>query len=1157
MLCKIFFAKLAVGWILLIVSVSVFAEDPLRFGVLIVRPKEQISAEWQSLATYLETVMGRQIELKLYGYPELDVAVTRKEVDVVLTNPGHYILLRHRDKLSAPLVTQTSVDDKHKLANFGGVIFTLNVNTQINSLGDLTGKRIAAVTINSLGGYQMQAFELFEAGIPLPDQKNLLFTGMPHDLVVNAVLDGRADVGFVRSGILETMVREGKLDIARIKVIHNESVLDFPYMISTSLYPEWPVAVMPLLDEEIAKRLAIALLSLPSDSDVARSLKTHGFTIPSDYSRVEDVLRQLRMPPFDYAPTFTIADLWDKYEGWISFLGVLGLLLTGTTASLVRQNHRIHQMMHYNRSLIEASLDPLVTINKEGKIMDLNNATIFATGWSREALQDSDFSDYFVNPQAARAGYQKVFNDGSISDYPLTIRHRDGHFTDVLYNATVYRNATGQIEGVFATARDITKQKRYEEALRDHGERLSLATIHNGVGIWDWNLITQELIWDDSMYELYHRCRDNFSGTGDAWRESVHPEDLDRGNREVEAAVSGEKTFDTEFRVCWPTGEVRHIKAAAKVFFDEQGIATRMLGINVDITEHKKTEVELRIAATAFESQEGIMITDAKNNILRVNTAFTCITGYTAAELIGKNPRILQSKQHDKNFYAAMWESINRTGAWQGEIWNQRKSGEIYPEQLGITAVKDQHGIISNYVATLSDITLRKEAVEKIESLAFYDPLTGLPNRRLLQDRLKPALAASHRNGHQGALLFIDMDNFKTLNDTLGHDMGDLLLQHVAQRLESCVREGDTVARLGGDEFVIMLEDLSDKTLEAATQTKAIGNKILTALNQNYLLAGHDYHSTSSIGATLFIGQKKSLEELLKQADIAMYHAKALGRNTLCFFDPQMQITINTRAALEDDLRQALASNQLVLYYQPQVNHNRQIIGAEVLIRWQHPLRGLVSPTDFIPLAEETLLILPIGQWVLNRACAQIKIWEASAYTQNFQLAVNVSSRQFYQPDFVAQVSQIINQHAINPNRLKLELTESLVLDNIDDTICKLNVLRNIGVRFSMDDFGTGYSSLSSLKKLPLDQLKIDQSFVSDISTDPDDTVILETIITMAKKLHMEIIAEGVETEAQYAFLEQSECQLFQGYLFSKPVPIEQFEALLGKVLVTHNLNLN
>jgi diguanylate cyclase (GGDEF)-like protein/PAS domain S-box-containing protein len=580
---------------------------------------------------------------------------------------------------------------------------------------------------------------------------------------------------------------------------------------------------------------------------------------------------------------------------------------------------------------------------------------------------------------------------------------------------------------------------------------------------------------------------------------------------------------------------------------NECGEIVGLFGIARDITERKKIEADLRIAATVFESQEGMLISDGNNVILRVNRAFTKITGYSAEEVIGKNPRILQSGRQDTVFYAAMWQGINDTGAWEGEVWNRRKNGEIFPEHLTITAVKDQDGIVTNYVATLFDITLSKAAADEIEHLAFYDPLTGLPNRRLLMDRLKPALASSHRSGRKCALLFIDLDNFKTLNDTLGHDIGDLLLQQVAERLTSCVREVDTVARLGGDEFVVMLEDLSEQATEAVEHTEIVGNKILSTLNQPYLLATHDYHSTPSIGAILFNGYEQTVDELLKQADIAMYHAKASGRNTLRFFDQQMQAGITARVALEADLRQALAENQFEIYYQLQISHNSQVVGAEALIRWRHPQRGLVSPTDFIPLAEENGLILPIGHWVLETACAQLKAWEGSEHTRHLQLAVNVSARQFRQPDFVAQVNQTLRSNAINPNRIKLELTESLVLEDIDDTIVKMNALRNIGVHISMDDFGTGHSSLSSLRRLPLDQLKIDQSFVSEILSDPNDAVIVKTIIAMANSLGIEVIAEGVETEAQRAFLEQHYCSLCQGYLFSEPVPIELFEQLLKR----------
>ncbi|MDP3011027.1 MAG: EAL domain-containing protein [Methylococcales bacterium] len=561
-----------------------------------------------------------------------------------------------------------------------------------------------------------------------------------------------------------------------------------------------------------------------------------------------------------------------------------------------------------------------------------------------------------------------------------------------------------------------------------------------------------------------------------------------------------------------------------------------------------KINDELRIAATVFESQEGMMVTDANTLILRVNSAFEHINGYSSGEIIGKTPKLLQSGLHHADFYAAMWESIHHTGHWKGEIYNQAKSGDIYPEYLTITAVHDNKGVVTNYVATFTDIRITKLALEEVERLAFYDPLTGLPNRRLLRERLKLVFATNHRNGEHAALLFLDIDHFKILNDTLGHNVGDLLLQQVAQRLNSCVHEVDTVARLGGDEFVVLLTELSEEALEAAAQADVIGHKILKLLNEPYLLSTQDYLSSSSIGVTVFNNNRQEIDELIKQADIAMYAAKFSGRNALCFFDPQMQISINARVLLEADLRQALAENQFELYYQAQSTHDGRIIGAEALIRWQHPQQGLMFPDAFIPLAEEVGLITAIGQWVLQTTCSQLKNWENNTHTQHLQLAVNVSVRQFHQADFVSQVQQILSDTGINPARLKLELTESLVIDNVNDTIVKMNTLKKMGVHFSMDDFGTGFSSLSYLTSLPFNQLKIDKSFVQNIDIKPSDMVIIQTIIGMVHNLDMEVIAEGVETEEQRAFLEDNNCPLCQGYLFSKPVPIAQFEALL----VTH-----
>jgi diguanylate cyclase (GGDEF)-like protein/PAS domain S-box-containing protein len=561
-----------------------------------------------------------------------------------------------------------------------------------------------------------------------------------------------------------------------------------------------------------------------------------------------------------------------------------------------------------------------------------------------------------------------------------------------------------------------------------------------------------------------------------------------------------------------------------------------------DITERKRAQDDLRIAATAFEAQEGMIITDADLQILRINRACSEITGYAAEEAVGHRPSLFSSGRHDAAFYREMWASITTTGVWKGEIWNRRKNGELYPQWASISAVKDDDGRVTHYVASFMDISQRKSAENEIKHLAFYDPLTRLPNRRLMLDRLRHALIASARNESSGALFFIDIDNFKALNDTLGHDKGDLLLASIARRLSAIVREDDTVARLGGDEFVIMMEGLSLNAIFAASQAKLVGRKVLDAFIEPHDLDGSVYNCSASIGIALFIGQADTVEELLKQADLAMYQAKAAGRGTLRFFDPHMQSAAMARAALEVDLREGLRKNQLLLHYQPQVNDDGRVTGAEALVRWQHPERGMIAPVEFIPLAEETGLILPLGLWVLETACTQLALWSQRPEMAQFTVAVNVSAHQMRQRDFVDQVADVLKRTGANPQRLKLELTESLLVANVEEVIEKMFALKAKGVGFALDDFGTGYSSLSYLKRLPLDQLKIDQSFVRDIHVDANDAVIAKTIVALAESLGLGVIAEGVETSAQRDFLAEAGCHAHQGFFFSRPLPIDAFE---------------
>lgn len=560
------------------------------------------------------------------------------------------------------------------------------------------------------------------------------------------------------------------------------------------------------------------------------------------------------------------------------------------------------------------------------------------------------------------------------------------------------------------------------------------------------------------------------------------------------------------------------------------------------LRQAKRVEADLRVAATAFESQEGMVITDAAHRVLRTNRAFTDITGFAASDVVERELVLLDPARHDAAHGMAIWQATEREGCWQGEIWNRRKNGECYPESLVVTGVKNADGDVTHYVCVLTDITARKQAEEEIRNLALYDFLTSLPNRRCLMERLQHALAASTRSGLRGALLFIDLDNFKDLNDTLGHNMGDLLLQQAAQRFSACVRECDTVARLGGDEFIVMLEGLDHDALAAGADARLVGEKILEQMQLPYVLDQYQHVCTSSIGITLFLGQGEDVEALLKQTDLAMYQAKAAGRNTLRFFDPAMQAVVSARAGLDNDLRLGLKQRQFQLFYQAQVDDTGSLVGAEALLRWHHPLRGMVMPVEFIPAAEESDLIVSLGNWVLESACDQLVAWAKRPAMASLSVSINVSPRQFRQADFVGRVLFVLAASGADPRKLKLELTENLLLDDVCQTIAKMEALKTHGVGISLDDFGTGYCSLSYLKRLPICELKIDRSFVRDILTSPDDAAIIKTILALALHMGIDVMAEGVESDAQRAFLASLGCKAFQGYLFGRPVPPGEFD---------------
>ncbi|CAM8638668.1 PAS domain [Comamonadaceae bacterium] len=627
----------------------------------------------------------------------------------------------------------------------------------------------------------------------------------------------------------------------------------------------------------------------------------------------------------------------------------------------------------------------------------------------------------------------------------------------------------------------------------------------------------------------------------------IHPQDLNQVINTTLHATQTMQPWQCEFRAQVPGAPLRWLLGTSIPEKLADG-AVLFTGSITDITSQKLAleklqESEERFRSLSSLSSDWYWEQDAELRFTRIDGNGVNADRLAPQSSIGRTRWDSGGQGVTPSQWRAHMKALEARQTFQDfEMQRELSNGQLMWISISGAPVFDSQGRFCGYRGTGRDISSRKAAESEIERLAFFDALTGLPNRRMLLDRLGLALSSSHRSGQHGGLLFIDLDNFKVLNDTLGHHMGDLLLKQVAQRLQECVRSVDTVARLGGDEFVVMLEELHADAAMAATEAEAVAKKVLHTLNKQFALGNHNMHSSPSIGVAMFCGHAEGIEELLKRADLAMYQAKNAGRNTVRFFDPAMQLAASARAEMEVDLRKALQEEQLVLYYQPVVTANGAITGVEALVRWMHPVKGMVSPGEFIPLAEQTGLILPLGQWVLEAACAQLVAWSADPHTQRLSVAVNVSARQFRHPDFSTHILDLLRTSGANPYRLKLELTESLLLTDFEEAVLKMSELRSIGVSFSLDDFGTGYSSLAYLKRLPLDQLKIDQSFVRDVLTDPNDAAIARTILSLAKSMDLGVVAEGVETAGQRDFLLAAGCHAFQGYFFGRPVPVEQLQ---------------
>ncbi len=686
--------------------------------------------------------------------------------------------------------------------------------------------------------------------------------------------------------------------------------------------------------------------------------------------------------------------------------------------------------------------------------------------------------------------------------------------------------------------RVIEKIKLIEEVRRETEKRFRIIFEQGTDAIVLSDAETGALVeFNDKAIETLAYSREEFQSLKIA--DFVVAESQSTAKKHRDKLSSGEScTYETKHRT--KDGRILDILESSRAL-TIQGKAY-ILYLYHDITERKRAEENLRLAATVFETAaEGITVTDADRKIIAINPAFTEITGYTAEEVLGKNPRILQSKRHDEAFYKEMWSVINAKGKWSGEIWERRKNGEIFPEWLTITSIKDNEGKVIRYTGLFNDITRQKLNEEDIYYRAHYDQLTGLANRLLFSERLSQAMKHSLRNKKPLALMFIDLDRFKHVNDTFGHSMGDYLLQEAAKRLQDCVKEDDCVARSGGDEFLILLPNITGKE-----DAKVVAKEMIKRSAVPFQLKTHDAFVSASIGITIFPDDGGDVSTLFKNSDMAMYQAKDAGRNTHKFFNRSMTAISREHATLEWDLRKALERDELEVYYQPIIDlQSKQLVGTESLLRWHHPQRGLLYPEKFIPIAEQSELIVQIGEWVLITACQQLKAWQEQ-YGLKIYMAVNMSTRQFNYKSFTKTLVDALDKSGLDPNLLTLELTESLLMDGDREAVRKLLKFKEMGIHLSIDDFGTGYSSLSYLSRFPIDLLKIDKSFVHEVQLDRTNQNLTKAMITMAHGLKIKVIAEGIETKNELEFLSAQGCDSVQGYYFSKALPAEEFAAMYG-----------
>lgn len=846
-------------------------------------------------------------------------------------------------------------------------------------------------------------------------------------------------------------------------------------------------------------------------------LKTNFFEIPSS-ARFKDFSNE-------YETYYTDKIKWaDRFSFLLLTVTVIALAaLTHVLRSLDAARHKAEIAWDRLRDAVENLSEAFALFDRDGRLILHNHRWGHFYPWLKEHLKNGIQFSELETLNAEHVSVTKPH--GEKEPQPTT---KQNSYIQQLNDNRWYIASDNQTSdgGMVCARTDITQTKLSEMELK----KLSRALEQSPASV----IITDT----HGVIEYVNPKFESITGYSAAEVVGKNPKILKSGSKSPEQykklweMITSGKEWHGQFHNRHKNGSLFWESASISPIRGEDGKVSHFIAVKEDITKRKLADEELRMNATVFETtSEGIMITDSHNLIKSVNPAFTHITGYEAHEVMGKSPTMLNSGRHDHAYFQKMWYQLDTQGCWSGEVWNRRKGGEIYPEWLSLVVIKNSDNSVKEYVAVFSDITRRKQDEEHIRKQAHFDALTGLPNRFLLFDRLDQAIFSARREKWTLAMLFIDLDRFKSVNDSLGHPAGDELLNSVAKRLLSSIREADTVARFGGDEFVILIQDITE-----ANTAAIVADKIIQELTRPFSLGEREIFIGASIGITLYPNDADDAASMLRNADMAMYKAKDAGRNRYHFFTSSMQEQVKDQVELEQDLRQALPRGELALHYQPIIHaSSRQATKVEALIRWHHPKHGFISPDRFIPLAEETGLIEGIGRWVIETACKEVKGWHDAGYP--IGVAINLSGRQRELGFTAEDLSQILTQTRLPVEALTLEITESVLLENSDEVIDWLNAFRDMGISLSMDDFGTGYSSLSYLKRFPIDILKIDRAFIGDITEDNDAASLVVAILAMAESLGLTVVAEGVETERQVSFLVDRQCDYLQGFHFSKPLP--------------------